>query len=80
MTGPYVKAPEPLLTTASSDGAFVGPGGQDVISTPDGDVMIFHGWSDLLIYRGMYSVPLEWNGAYQPCAFPDHPRRTRWAR
>jgi arabinan endo-1,5-alpha-L-arabinosidase len=62
ITGPYVKEPEPLLSSASSDGLFIGPGGQDVLSTPDGDVLFFHGWNELQMYRGMYSVPLEWNG------------------
>ncbi|HEX5860149.1 MAG TPA: glycoside hydrolase family 43 protein [Microbacterium sp.] len=62
VTGPYTKHPEPILSTESSDGRFFGPGGQDVVSTDDGDVMVFHGWSDLLLYRGLYSVPLEWKG------------------
>ena len=61
LTGPYAKQVEPFLSTASSDGRYIGPGGQDVISTPDGDVMFFHGWNDLLMYRGMHSLPLEWN-------------------
>ncbi|MGV8966641.1 MAG: hypothetical protein ACOH2F_10210 [Cellulomonas sp.] len=31
----YLKHPELLLSTASSDGRFTGPGGQDVIQSPD---------------------------------------------
>lgn len=60
--GPYVKQPEPLLSTASSAGRYLGPGGQDILSTPDGDLIFFHGWNELFMYRGMYSAPLEWNG------------------
>lgn len=61
LTGPYTKQNEPFLSSASSDGRFIGPGGQDIVSTPDGDVMFFHGWNELLMYRGMHSLPLEWN-------------------
>ncbi|MET0860012.1 MAG: glycoside hydrolase family 43 protein [Microbacterium sp.] len=62
ITGPYVKQPEPLLSTASTAGRYLGPGGQDVLSTPDGDLIFFHGWNELFMYRGMHSAPLEWDG------------------
>ncbi|SFN51811.1 glycoside hydrolase family 43 protein [Mycetocola miduiensis] len=62
ITGPYGKQPTPLLSSESSDGRYIGPGGQDVLRTPDGDVMFFHGWDELVIYRGMYSLPLDWTG------------------
>lgn len=63
LTGPYEKQPEPFLSSAATDDRYLGPGGQDVISTDDGDVMLFHGWDELYIYRGMLSLPLEWDGA-----------------
>ncbi|WP_407343214.1 glycoside hydrolase family 43 protein [Pengzhenrongella phosphoraccumulans] len=63
ITGPYVKHPEPLLSTASSDGRFTGPGGQDVVQAPDGtDWLTFHSWDPAGVYRGMNAVPLGWNG------------------
>jgi hypothetical protein len=24
--------------------------------------MVFHGWDELFLYRGMHSLPLEWEG------------------
>ncbi len=46
LTGPYTKSPQPLLSTESSGGAVRGPGGQDVVTGPDGrDRILFHGWS-----------------------------------
>ncbi|MDN3495312.1 glycoside hydrolase family 43 protein [Planococcus sp. APC 4015] len=61
LAGPYEKQPEPFLSSPATDGRYIGPGGQDVLPTDDGDVMLFHGWNDLLMYRGMYSLPLAWN-------------------
>ena len=60
LTGPYVKQPEPLLTTQLSDGTLRGPGGQDVVHTPDGDRIVFHSWDEQFIYRGLNVRPLEW--------------------
>jgi beta-xylosidase len=62
IAGPYVKHPEPFLSSAATDGRYLGPGGQEVVSTADGDVMVFHGWDELFLYRGMHSLPLEWEG------------------
>ncbi|MGW7452547.1 family 43 glycosylhydrolase [Streptomyces sp. NPDC054787] len=46
LTGPYVKAAAPLMSTESFGGAVRGPGGQDVVTGPDGqDRILFHGWS-----------------------------------
>ncbi|MFE1665677.1 glycoside hydrolase family 43 protein [Microbacterium sp. P02] len=70
LTGPFVKQSAPLLSSASSDGLFIGPGGQDVVSTPDGDELFFHGWNDLLMYRGLYSVPLTWDGGRPAVQLP----------
>ncbi|WP_438309949.1 glycoside hydrolase family 43 protein [Streptomyces sp. HUAS TT3] len=61
LTGPYVKAPEPLLSTDSLGGAVRGPGGQDVVTGPDGtDRILFHGWSpDGSDRRLLYSAGLD---------------------
>ncbi|WP_309102789.1 glycoside hydrolase family 43 protein [Microbacterium sp.] len=74
IAGPYVKRDEPLLSTDATSGRYIGPGGQDVITTPDGDVILFHGWDELLIYRGMHSLPLDWEGAVPSLRLPstDH--------
>jgi arabinan endo-1,5-alpha-L-arabinosidase len=60
-TGPFTKAEEPLLTTDISNGEFVGPGGQDVVTAPDGsDRLVFHSWDLAFVQRGVNVVPLEW--------------------
>jgi arabinan endo-1,5-alpha-L-arabinosidase len=62
-TGPFTKGDEPLLTTDASDGKYVGPGGQDVVSAPDGsDRLVFHSWDLSFTQRGVNVVPLEWDG------------------
>ncbi len=70
LMGPYVKSGTPLLSTESSGGRYIGPGGQDIVTTADGDVMLFHGWDELLIYRGLLSVPLHWDGAVPSVQLP----------
>ncbi|MFE2525188.1 glycoside hydrolase family 43 protein [Streptomyces sp. NPDC059382] len=59
LTGPYTKAPEPLVTTESLAGAVRGPGGQDVVTGPGGrDRLLFHGWSPDGRGRVMYLADL----------------------
>jgi arabinan endo-1,5-alpha-L-arabinosidase len=61
LTGPYVKAASPLLTTDKT--GVTGPGGQDIVAAPSGAMHIaFHGWDAAVIYRGMYVEALTWNG------------------
>lgn len=61
LTGPYTKAPDPLMTTESFGGAVRGPGGQDVVTGPDGkDRMVFHGWNAEGTRRAMYVADLGW--------------------
>jgi arabinan endo-1,5-alpha-L-arabinosidase len=62
IAGPYEKQPAPVLSSESSPGRYIGPGGQDILSTPDGDLIFFHGWDELVMYRGMHSLPLDWTG------------------
>jgi beta-xylosidase len=62
INGPYTKALGPLLTTGTFDGTVRGPGGQDVVTGPDGVVrMVFHGWNSSYGYRAMYMSPMGWD-------------------
>lgn len=58
LTGEYVKAARPLMTTASFDGAVQGPGGADVHS----DRIYFHGWVGKA--RWLYTAQLGWANDY----------------
>lgn len=61
VTGPYTKNREPLLSTEISQGRYIGPGGQDVVTAPDGsDRLVFHSWYRDQTYRGVNMVPLTW--------------------
>lgn len=63
LLGPYEKSNRPLLSTSSSGGRLVGPGGQDVVRRTDGSTaLIVHSWSDGLAYRGMSVLSLAWRG------------------
>jgi arabinan endo-1,5-alpha-L-arabinosidase len=60
--GPFTKGDGPLLTTELSDGRYLGPGGQDVVTAADGsDRLVFHSWDSLYIQRGVNVVPLAWS-------------------
>jgi arabinan endo-1,5-alpha-L-arabinosidase len=63
LDGPWTKLDEPILSTEGTDSRLLGPGGQDVVTGPDGDVLIFHGWDAAYSYRAMFTLPLEWDGA-----------------
>ena len=60
LRGPYEKLDRPILASA---GELRGPGGQDVVTTSDGDRLVFHSWDELYIYRGLVVRPLTWDGA-----------------
>lgn len=65
LTGPYTKGPRPLLSTESLGGTVRGPGGQDVVTGPDGrDRIVFHGWrpGPPHRYRAVYTVGLGFDG------------------
>lgn len=65
LTGPYTKAAAPLMTTDSFAGTVRGPGGQDVVTGPDGrDHIVFHGWSADYSRRAMYVADLGWANGY----------------
>ncbi|MET9887341.1 family 43 glycosylhydrolase [Streptomyces sp. NPDC006430] len=59
LTGPYTKASTPLMTTDSFGNTVRGPGGQDVVTGPDGrDRILFHGWSHDGSRRSLYAADL----------------------
>ncbi|MFI2703152.1 family 43 glycosylhydrolase [Cellulosimicrobium composti] len=61
LTGPWTKATTELLTSDRFQGDVRGPGGQDVVTAPDGsDAIVFHGWNEAFTYRAMYVADLEW--------------------
>ncbi|GHH71575.1 hypothetical protein GCM10018793_06990 [Streptomyces sulfonofaciens] len=65
LTGPYTKAAAPLMTTDSFAGTVRGPGGQDVVTGPDGrDRIVFHGWDPAYRYRALYVADLGWANGY----------------
>ena len=63
LAGPWEKHDGPLLSTPSSGGTLVGPGGQDLVRTADGDSLVVHGWNASLTVRQMFVLPVEWDGA-----------------
>lgn len=65
LAGPYTKAPAPLMTTDTFGGTVRGPGGQDVVTGPDGrDRIVFHGWSADYSRRSMYVADLGYANGY----------------
>lgn len=58
ITGPYDKADQPLLTTNEID--VIGPGGQDIVKQDGKTYIVFHGWDEPLVARGMYVAELTW--------------------
>jgi beta-xylosidase len=72
ITGPYRKAPEPLLATEPLEGAAIGPGGQDILTGKDGrDRIVFHDWDELITFRGMNIAELTWEDGVPVVAPPD---------
>lgn len=63
LEGPWTKAEGPWMSTASTGDRVTGPGGQDVVTGPDGEPrLVFHGWDSALSYRMLYVAPLSWDG------------------
>jgi arabinan endo-1,5-alpha-L-arabinosidase len=63
LTGPFTAPDEPFLSSASSGGRYVGPGGQSVVRFAGRDWLVFHSWDEGSAYRGMVVRPLTWEGA-----------------
>jgi arabinan endo-1,5-alpha-L-arabinosidase len=67
ITGPYVKSRTELMTTDRFQGDVRGPGGQDVVTKPDGSTSIaFHGWDPTYSHRAMYVSDLNWSATGVP--------------
>lgn len=65
LTGPYTKAAKPLMTTETLSGTVRGPGGQDVVTGPNGrDRILFHGWLADPRRRVMYAADLGFADGY----------------
>jgi arabinan endo-1,5-alpha-L-arabinosidase len=64
LDGPWEKDPKPLLSSDSFGGdRYVGPGGQDLATAPDGRTyLLFHSWDAAVTYRSMHAEPVEWKG------------------
>lgn len=61
LLGPYAKKHGPLLSTASSKGRYLGPGGADLITFRGRDWLLFHSWDEAYAYRGLHAVPVRWS-------------------
>jgi len=58
LTGPFVKAEAPLLSTSGLGGAVEGPGGAELLE----DRIFFHGWLDGgRQARGLYVMPIRFD-------------------
>lgn len=60
-TGPYIKAPRPLLTTGRS--GLRGPGGQTLIRWRGRDWLICHSFDPVHHYRATWVAELRWRAA-----------------
>ncbi|MBD8079945.1 family 43 glycosylhydrolase [Cellulosimicrobium arenosum] len=62
LAGPWTKATTELMTTDRFQGDVRGPGGQDIVTGPDGETaIVFHGWNSTYTYRAMYVGDLDWS-------------------
>ncbi|MCU1676912.1 MAG: hypothetical protein JWM93_1670 [Frankiales bacterium] len=61
LLGPYTPSDTELMTTDLFHGDVIGPGGQNIITNPDGSMsIVFHGWDPTYSYRAMYVSDLLW--------------------
>lgn len=60
LLGPYTKAKKPLLSTEGSQGRYLGPGGEELLTFKGKDWLLFHSWDEAFAYRGMHAVPVTW--------------------
>ncbi|WP_434992440.1 glycoside hydrolase family 43 protein [Arthrobacter sp. Ld5] len=65
LEGPWEKSPEPFLASDTfGDDRYIGPGGQDLATAPDGQLyLLFHSWDAAVTYRSMHAEPVEWTEA-----------------
>jgi arabinan endo-1,5-alpha-L-arabinosidase len=63
LLGPYRKAGGPILSSHrwARGGPLIGPGGQDIVTGPDGAPWLaYHAWDARLRYRALRMAPLVW--------------------
>jgi beta-xylosidase len=61
LAGPWTKDEEPFLATEDLGGELHGPGGQDVVTGPDGEAaFVFHAWDDDFLGRRVHVAPMSW--------------------
>ncbi|GLW65291.1 hypothetical protein Arub01_35350 [Actinomadura rubrobrunea] len=64
ITGPYTKAPRPLLSTDGYRKEITGPGGADIVHDGTDSHLVFHGIAQFLggdsVRRAMYVAELGW--------------------
>lgn len=65
VTGPYTKAPDPLVTTDTIDHSYPNTGHQYVITAADGDYLLFHAFVGPN-ERGMFVLRLDWTADGRP--------------
>ncbi|SHG70134.1 Carbohydrate binding module (family 35) [Jatrophihabitans endophyticus] len=71
LTGPYTTSRTELMTTDQFHGGVVGPGGEDVVTTPSGGTaVLFHGWDPTYSYRALYVSALDWSAPGLPAGQP----------
>ena len=63
VSAPFAAAAKPFLSSASSGGRYIGPGGEDVVTFKGHDWFVFHSWDEAYSYRGMIVRPLSWKGS-----------------
>ncbi|GAA3969056.1 hypothetical protein GCM10023085_59230 [Actinomadura viridis] len=66
ITGPYTKAPRPLLSTEGYGERVTGPGGADIVHDGTDSHLVFHGITRFRggehVERAMYVAPVGWAG------------------
>ncbi|MBA3943053.1 MAG: family 43 glycosylhydrolase [Herpetosiphonaceae bacterium] len=63
LLGPYHKPNDPLLKTTTEHGPVIGPGGEDILTTPDGkNWIVYHSWDPTISVRQMNIDELDWQG------------------
>lgn len=72
ITGPYTKAPQPLLSSDLKNGAAFGPGGQDIVLDKEQEPwLLYHSWDTSITYRGMQIDELRWENGMPVVQGPD---------
>ena len=72
LDGPWTKEEGPILSTDGSGGLYRGPGGQDLVSGPNGkDYLVFHGWDTAYTYRALHVAETAWGADIPRLVLPN---------